>query len=116
MQLKDTSFVPVITRDQAIAIARIFPHGSNWAKTDLPADATVSLFTGQSIGTPTRSPYYASDLKVWIVVVKNGFSFAGPVPTDPATTPRLYQNVASVIIDATTGEVIYGAIGGRLVN
>jgi hypothetical protein len=120
VQLKNTSFAPDITSSQAITAAK------NWVNyyfhfevENLPADATVALFSGIISPTKTRAKSTATDVKIWVVVVKElPYYKTGPPPLPPTDTQRIpplqvSQAQADVIVDATSGEVLYGSIDGK---
>jgi len=63
VQLKYVSFTPVITKSEAIAIAKKRLHdGFGWDTDNLEADATVALFCGPSHSTSTRSAGIVNDV------------------------------------------------------
>ena len=113
-QLKYVSFSPVLTRDEAISIAKNrLSEGMGWDTDNLPADATVTLFSGQIFKTDAREAGTANDLKAWIVVIKNVpfVGSGGPAPLPDETkfaVPSSFQY--NVVIDATTGDVLNGGI------
>ena len=118
VQIKYASLAPVITRSEAIATAKNWLHdGFNFATDNLPAEATVVLYSGP-IEPPNTRPtgVVASDVPAWIVVIK-GFPPIGSVgpfdPNNPNFTVQVTSQ-ANVAIDATTGKILYATISGKV--
>jgi hypothetical protein len=115
VQLKYVSFAPLVTRDEAIAIAKNrLQAGFNWDTDKLQADATIALFSGHAFLTDSRAAGNVNDIPAWIVVVKNVpfVGSGGPPPLTQNNTvsqaqPRSQYNLA---IDAMTGEILNGVI------
>lgn len=102
VQIDYVSFEPVITRSQAISIAK---KTAGFKADTLPTGATVAIFSGevQQPGMPT-----VTDRKAWIVVIPAPYSSTGP-PGSHTGTSQL-----NVAIDSTTGEVLHSVVSGKL--
>jgi hypothetical protein len=110
-----SSFTPVITRDEAIAIAKKRLHdGFNWDTDKLEADATVALYSGHAYQTDSKAARTVYDIPSWIVVVKDvPYVQSGgppPLPGEKYTPPAPVKFQYNLAIDAMTGEALYGEI------
>lgn len=71
IQITYSSFAPLITEDQAVATAQNWlSTGFNYYVADLPVDATVALFSGNTMLTDSSPSTAVNDVQAWIVVIK----------------------------------------------
>lgn len=113
VQIKPATFVPRITREQAVSIARQLLRTGHFIAqasdaTLFPAHATVALFTGprhdvKGVGT---------DVKAWIVVIKGPLpAYAACCPGNPVNSVNPQYNL---VIDAETGVVLYSVMNAKI--
>lgn len=116
IQIKYSSFTPIVSRSEAIATARDWlKTGFNIPAEEYPVDSTVALISGKIELNATRYEEIGTDIKAWIVVIKRlptmGSAGPSPDPRHPVKFNNMWQ--ASVAIDATTGKLITAQISGR---
>lgn len=118
VQLQYVSFTPVITRDEAIAIAKNdFQTGFHLNTDNLTIDATVALFSGHPDLPKLDTTIVLSKVPVWIVVIKNLplMSSVGPPPVNPKETLiATGSSQYNLAIDANTGKIIYGVLSSDI--
>lgn len=116
VKIKNASFAPKITRNEAITIARNhLQAGINYDTQNLPAEATVAFFSGH---LQQKDRPLVNDVPVWIVVIKEVpfKGSAGPFPTPPNNPNFSFTAISqvSLAIDATTAQVLYGVNSSKI--
>ena len=107
---KPASFQPSISESQAISTLRDVVRKYYYPRPEeLPAFTALATFTGEiQDGRGTK----VQDLPVWVVVLKDLPD--GPIfPYEPDLPPPAWTTAeVRAAIDASTGMIIYGCIGG----
>ena len=106
VQIKYESFVPLIPRSVAIAIARAdVAMGYHIDIEKYPVNASVALYTGPFMGPGGGT---LTDKQVWLVVVSDlPYSSSGP-----AGMPRYPMSQLNFAIDAKTGIIVHEVLSG----
>ena len=116
VQLEVSSFAPAISSQAAISTARdLLRTHFNIDDSDLPAVATVAVFTGET----HDSRRHASDVEVWVVVVEQvPFKITGGPAVTEGSTRRIRKGPTqyNVVIDAHTGEVVHSVMSGKVIS
>jgi hypothetical protein len=111
VDLSPDSFVPMLSREEAVSISRQdAAEGFDIPRSeinDLPVDSTVARFTGK---TDVPGPDL-SDHKVRVVVFKEFDYVSAFVPY--GFTARYGDPRYTLVLDDATGEVIYGSVTHR---
>lgn len=113
IQLKPDSFAPKIDKARAIdiTIRDAAPDGHPAFRATLeklPTKATVARFTGESYRG------HEEGLRVWVVVLDD---YPSTPPMGPIGAKFEYDPSLQVILDADTGEVIFGVEhAGRIID